>query len=631
MKETEFIEQNKAKWADFEKSLAAGSTPPEKLTRIFIETTDDLAYARTFYPRRSVRVYLNGVAQQIFRLIYKNNTGGARRFWAFWQNDLPAVMYACRPQLLLSTLLFFLGITVGWVSGVYHPDFARIMLGDSYVQMTESFIENGDPMAVYKQMDPWPMFLMIAWNNAKVSFIMFALGIFFSAGTLLAMLRNSIMVGAFIFFFYEKGLFQESFLTIMMHGTIELTVLILAGTAGIVAGRGLVFPGTYSRMTAFVISGRQGIKIMMGLLPFEIFAAFIEGYVTRYTETPDIIRGLLILLSLVVMAGVFVYYPWARVRSGAISPDRLPDVPASNQEPLRFDEAKSDVRMFNELFRFFSHVAGKLVYRALALAAGYMFLLWLVLEGDLRNNIESGFFDFSGDEFEFMLSFLWFPDDVAAYMSFTGKPLLYIGLVLMISLVFDSSVRYFILLKNSWQGMETNANFRWKPFFVSLMTAGLLVLAFAENAVALTVGPALGPILLLALLIAYVRDKHFFSSLAAAWQMTAGGKWRLVMMLFFVFSVQCLFLLLVNAPLQWVAFDIVTTMLRSDSGILPQVPYLIHGLSCVAAILVAVPLSVFAVGLYLFSQEEVITAQHLKARIDAVKPRKKAYGLEKEQ
>jgi uncharacterized membrane protein SpoIIM required for sporulation len=578
-----------------------------------------------------VRVYLNGIAQQIFRLIYKNNTGGSRRFWAFWQNDLPAVMYACRPQLLLSTLLFVLGVTIGWVSGVYHPEFARIILGDGYVQMTESFIESGDPMAVYKQMDPWPMFLMIAWNNAKVSFIMFALGIFFSAGTILAMLRNSIMVGAFVFFFYEKGLFRESFLTIMMHGTIELSVLILAGTAGIVAGRGLVFPGTYSRMTAFVISGRQGIKIMMGLLPFEIFAAFIEGYVTRYTETPDFIRGLLILLSLLVMVGFFVYYPWARVRSGAISPDQLPDVPGSNQEPIRFDEAKSAVRMFNELFRFFAHGAGKLVYRALALAAGYMLLLWLVLQGDLRNNIESGFFDFSGDEFEFMLSFLWFPDDVAGYLNFEGKPVLFLALVLMVAVVFDSSVRHFARLKNRWQGANTEVGFKWKPFFVSVLAAGLLVSAFAQGAMALLLLPALGPILLLALPIAYTRDKHFFSAVATAWQMTAGGKWRLVMMLFFVFSVQCLFMLLVNAPLQWVAFDIVTTMLRSDSGILPQIPYLMHGISCVAAVLVAVPLSIYAAGLYLFSQEEVITARHLKARIDAVKPRKKAYGLEKEQ
>lgn len=630
MKETEFIEQNKTKWGQYEKSLAGGNATPEELTRVFIETTDDLAYARTFYPRRSVRVYLNGIAQQIFQLIYKNNSGGIRQFWVFWQNDLPGVMYACRPQLLLSTLLFALGVTIGWFSSIYHPDFARIILGDGYVEMTNAFIEEGDPMAVYKQMDAWPMFLMIAWNNAKVSFLMFALGIFFSAGTIFAMLRNSIMVGAFVFFFYEKGLFQESFLTIMMHGTIELSVLILAGTAGIVAGRGLVFPGTYSRMTAFVISGRQGIKIMMGLLPFEIFAAFIEGFVTRYTETPDIIRGLLILLSLAVMAGYFVYYPWARVRSGAVNPYPMPDVPAGRAEPIRFDEAKSAGRLFSETFYFFLQRIDKLVYRALGLAFGYIVLLYFVLDGDLRGYVNSGFFDGGGDTFEYILGFLWFPDDMSDYMRFVRFPLLYGALVLMFSLVFDFACRNFIRAKSALEKTEYPVPFAWKPFFSSLTVSALLVSFFALKSYTVLLLFSLGPLLLFAIPVAYVRNKPFFGALAEAWQLTAGGKWRLLMLVFFVLAVQCLFLILVNAPLQWMAFDIVTAMMRSDAGLLPQIPYLMHGLSSVLALMVAAPLSVYALGNYCFSQEEVITARHLKERIARVSNRKKAYGLDTE-
>ncbi|HCA83669.1 MAG TPA: stage II sporulation protein M, partial [Flavobacteriales bacterium] len=59
MKETSFIQQNKDKWKRFEELNRSGQADPEELSRLFVEITEDLSYARTFYPKRSVRVYLN--------------------------------------------------------------------------------------------------------------------------------------------------------------------------------------------------------------------------------------------------------------------------------------------------------------------------------------------------------------------------------------------------------------------------------------------------------------------------------------------------------------------------------------------------------------------------------------------
>ena len=59
MKETSFIKQNKKKWARFEKLSGKKNNDPDEVSELFTEITEDLSYARTFYPRRSVRVYLN--------------------------------------------------------------------------------------------------------------------------------------------------------------------------------------------------------------------------------------------------------------------------------------------------------------------------------------------------------------------------------------------------------------------------------------------------------------------------------------------------------------------------------------------------------------------------------------------
>ena len=75
----------------------------------------------------------------------------------------------------------------------------------------------------------------------------------------------------------KKGLFVESFLTIWIHGTLEISAIIIAGAAGLTMGKGLVFPGTFRRIQAFQRSARRGLKIMVGIFPIFVVAGFIEG------------------------------------------------------------------------------------------------------------------------------------------------------------------------------------------------------------------------------------------------------------------------------------------------------------------------------------------------------------------
>ena len=71
MKETNFIDQNKKKWKELEELLQEDRKDPDKLSNLFIQVSDDLSYARTFYPNRFVRLYLNNITQQLFYFLYK--------------------------------------------------------------------------------------------------------------------------------------------------------------------------------------------------------------------------------------------------------------------------------------------------------------------------------------------------------------------------------------------------------------------------------------------------------------------------------------------------------------------------------------------------------------------------------
>lgn len=342
VKETRFIEQNRAKWAEYEQLLREDRPDPERLSELFVQITDDLSYARTFYPNRSVRVFLNSMAGRIFQNIYRGKSFPGARIMNFWKKELPQALWEGRMALLLSFCIFTLAFVIGVVSSMIEPEFARTILGDDYVTMTLSNIENGDPMAVYKDSGPFGMTAGIAANNLFVAFRTAILGVLASLGTVLSLLYNGVMVGAFQYFFISKGLFSESFLTIWIHGTLEISAIIIAGASGLIAGSGLLFPGTYRRVQAFRTSIRRGLKIFLGVVPVLVLAAFFEGFLTRYTETPDILRGLFILASLIFVLWYFVFFPFFKWRRGEFSTiTEAAEIPADEQHTIRFNTIKT--------------------------------------------------------------------------------------------------------------------------------------------------------------------------------------------------------------------------------------------------------------------------------------------------
>lgn len=351
MRETKFIEQNREKWAEYEQMLHSGKRDPEKLNDLFVQITDDLSYARTFYPNRSVKLYLNHLAQRIFHQVYKGRRFPLKRLARFWAWQLPQVMWESRGAMRLSLALFALAFCIGVLSSIINPDFARMIMGNEYVDMTLSNIENGDPMAVYKQSAPLGMSLGIAANNLFVALKTALFGVLASIGTAFMMLYNGIMVGAFQYFFIERGLFWESFLTIWIHGTLEISAIIIAGGAGLTAGSGLLFPGTYSRTQAFRISMRRGLKIFIGVAPVILLAAFFEGFLTRFTETPDVLRGIFIAVSLAFVLGYFVWLPTVRARRGDfLDTGKASDLPPDMAAPIDFTAIKQPGVIISDAF-----------------------------------------------------------------------------------------------------------------------------------------------------------------------------------------------------------------------------------------------------------------------------------------
>src|SRR5882672_336076 len=101
MREAAFVKQNIARWQAFEKLLSErGLESPDKKSEIFIQLTDDLAFAQTQYPDSETTRYLNHLSSQIHQQIYKNKKEDQKRFITFWTQELPALFATLRRPFL---------------------------------------------------------------------------------------------------------------------------------------------------------------------------------------------------------------------------------------------------------------------------------------------------------------------------------------------------------------------------------------------------------------------------------------------------------------------------------------------------------------------------------------------------
>lgn len=310
MKEVTFIRQNIEKWRSAELVVdAVGETEATQLADTYIDVTSDLAFAQTHYPESKITRYLNNLASALHNEIYRSQRYRWSRLVTFWTDEVPRTMWEARRELLTSFIIFLASALVGMLSQLFDPEFCRIILGDNYVDMTLQNIANGEPMAVYNGDPESDMFSMITLNNVKVSFVTFVLGVFTSIGTGFVLFQNGVMLGSFQTFFAQHGLLWQSALAVWLHGTLEISAIIVAGAAGIAMGNGWLFPGTYPRLVSFRRGARRGLRIVVGAVPLFVVAGFIEGFFTRHTEWPDLLRLSIILCSLAFVIYYYIVLP----------------------------------------------------------------------------------------------------------------------------------------------------------------------------------------------------------------------------------------------------------------------------------------------------------------------------------
>ena len=146
-------------------------------------------------------------------------------------------------------------------------------------------------------------------NNIAVSLRMFASGLLLGIPSMIDLAKTGVMVGIFDQFFADQGLGIDFWLVVFVHGTLEITAIVLAGAAGLIMGKSVLFPGTIKRLAAFKQGAKDGTKIIIGLLPVFAMAAFFEGFITRLYNDVSWLTTIIFILSVFFVIWYFVVWP----------------------------------------------------------------------------------------------------------------------------------------------------------------------------------------------------------------------------------------------------------------------------------------------------------------------------------
>lgn len=251
--------------------------------RLYRRVSSDLVQARSALLNAAVLDYLNDVVARSFAIMHASSRPRSRRLRSFFLIDFPRRFRAEWRLIALSALVLFAGAATGaicvardpYALGALIPDDHQSMSPSERVRREESASGSmrGDSAAAFSG---W-----LFTHNMEVSFLVFALGLSFGLGTLGLLFFNGVPLGALAVQYHQDGEGLFFWAWILPHGVTELTVVCIAGGAGLIIARGLWLPGRSTRTLSVAREARTATALLLGGLPWLGLAGAVEGSISQ--------------------------------------------------------------------------------------------------------------------------------------------------------------------------------------------------------------------------------------------------------------------------------------------------------------------------------------------------------------
>lgn len=272
-----------------------------ELASLYRSISADLACAKTNQVGHILIQDLQRLTSRGYSQIYQ---GSRRQEWQavreFYLWGFPALVQKTWGYTAIATIIFLFSALVAWWYAWQDPVFISFIVPEELIvkvrdqhELWMGSILGIEPLASSN--------IMI--NNIKVAFTVVASGITAGFFTVFMLALNGLLIGAVAALVGQNNLAYPFWAFVFPHGSLELPAIFLAGGAGLLIARSLLFPGKYSRVDALKFYGSQAAGLVFGIVPMLIIAGIIEGFLSPNPLIPDSFKYLLGigLLTLLIM------------------------------------------------------------------------------------------------------------------------------------------------------------------------------------------------------------------------------------------------------------------------------------------------------------------------------------------
>ena len=286
-----WLEQRTAQWQQIHQRLRQQSGRRDldvdeamSLVVQYRNLARDLSLAKSVLPNSQLAVLLQSLFLTAHETIYRRPFFLKQQLSDLFRMDIPRIASEMRGVIIATYVLFIVSGFCGWLLVFSYPSLASLFASEEMINMVQ-----GGKLWTENLLNIMPSSLLsasIMTNNIVVAITAFVLGAFYGLGTIYIISLNGLMLGGIFAFTNEYGMADELFRFVIAHGVVELSVICLAGAAGVGLGEALIRPGRQSRGKAFQAAVQKGGKLLVLCVVFLVGAGLIEGYVSPDDSYP---------------------------------------------------------------------------------------------------------------------------------------------------------------------------------------------------------------------------------------------------------------------------------------------------------------------------------------------------------
>jgi len=247
-----------------------------ELGRLYRATASDLAIAQRDYPYDRITGALNALVAEAHALVYSEGQLSWRAVRDFVLRDYPRLVRENLRYVVLAFSLFAVPALTAYALGLLSPAVLDATLPED---MRETLERRELWTDIREEIRPLAASAIMT-NNIQVSFVVFAGGALAGTLTTYALVYNGLVFGAVIAATQHVELADDLLTFVAGHGFVELSVIFLAGGAGLRLASAILAPGDLTRRDALRVRGAQAVRIVLGCVPLLVLAGLIEAFLS---------------------------------------------------------------------------------------------------------------------------------------------------------------------------------------------------------------------------------------------------------------------------------------------------------------------------------------------------------------